>query len=112
MKALYGKLDEKDKRNELDEIRELLKSNLDKVVQHGKRADSIVKNMLQHSRQGSGEQRSIEINTIVDRAKPSLPWRACGEAGLQHHTGARFRSGSWRGRRVTTAADHTRALTA
>ena len=68
MKALYGKLDEKDKRKELDEIRELLKRNLDKVVQNGKRADSIVKNMLQHSRQGSGEQRSIEINTIVDES--------------------------------------------
>jgi GAF domain-containing protein len=59
-------LDEKDKRQELDEIRELLKSNLDKVVQHGKRADSIVKNMLLHSRSGSGEHRPVEINAIID----------------------------------------------
>ena len=35
----------------------MLKANLDKVVQHGKRADSIVKNMLLHSREGSGEHR-------------------------------------------------------
>jgi two-component system, NtrC family, sensor kinase len=57
-----------DKREELDEITQMLKSNLDKVVQHGKRADSIVKNMLQHSRQGSGEHRPVDINAIVDES--------------------------------------------
>ena len=46
----------------------LLKDNLDKVVQHGKRADSIVKNMLLHSRQGSGEHRRADINAIVDES--------------------------------------------
>jgi GAF domain-containing protein len=60
-------LDEK-KRKELDEIRELLKSNLEKVVQHGKRADSIVKNMLLHSRSGSGEHCPVEINVIVEES--------------------------------------------
>jgi two-component system, NtrC family, sensor kinase len=39
--------------------------NLEKVVQHGKRADSIVKNMLLHSREGSGERRSADINALV-----------------------------------------------
>src|SRR5665811_2274671 len=53
-------------REELDEIAQMLKSNLEKVVQHGKRADSIVKNMLQHSREGSGERRSADINAVVD----------------------------------------------
>jgi two-component system NtrC family sensor kinase len=53
-------------RAEVDEISDLLKNNLDKVVQHGKRADSIVKNMLLHSREGSGEQRSADINAIVE----------------------------------------------
>src|SRR4051794_9587681 len=57
-----------DKREELDEITGMLKSNLEKVVQHGKRADSIVKNMLQHSREGSGENRSADINAIVDES--------------------------------------------
>jgi GAF domain-containing protein len=61
-------LDEASRRKELDEIRELLKSNLEKVVQHGKRADSIVKNMLLHSRHGSGERRSADINALVDEA--------------------------------------------
>jgi len=37
-------------------------------VQHGKRADSIVKNMLLHSREGSGEHRPVDINTIVEES--------------------------------------------
>jgi PAS domain S-box-containing protein len=53
------------KREELDELTQTLKSNLEKVVQHGKRADSIVKNMLLHSREGSGERRSADINALV-----------------------------------------------
>ena len=59
---------DKNKREELDEITQTLKSNLEKVVQHGKRADSIVKNMLQHSREGSGENRPADINTIVEES--------------------------------------------
>src|SRR6202171_1907093 len=55
-------------RGELDEIAQMVKSNLEKVVQHGKRADSIVKNMLQHSREGSGENRPADINAIVDES--------------------------------------------
>jgi signal transduction histidine kinase len=46
----------------------MLKGNLEKVVQHGKRADSIVKNMLLHSRQGSGEHRPVDINAIVEES--------------------------------------------
>jgi two-component system NtrC family sensor kinase len=37
-------------------------------VQHGKRADAIVKNMLLHSRQGSGEHRPVDINALVDES--------------------------------------------
>ena len=55
-------------RAEVDELTELLKGNLNKVVQHGRRADLIVKNMLQHSREGSGEHRSVEINAIIDES--------------------------------------------
>ena len=53
---------------EIGEIADMLQGNLDKVVQHGKRADSIVKNMLLHSRQGSGEHRPMDINTIVEES--------------------------------------------
>jgi signal transduction histidine kinase len=55
-------------RAEISEIADTLQSNLDKVVQHGKRADSIVKNMLLHSRQGSGEHRSVDINALVEES--------------------------------------------
>ena len=61
-------LDRRWRRKDVDEIRELLKSNLEKVVQHGKRANSIVKNMLLHSREGSGEQRSADINALVEES--------------------------------------------
>jgi two-component system, NtrC family, sensor kinase len=53
---------------EISEIADTLQSNLDKVVQHGKRADGIVKNMLLHSRQGSGEHRPVDINALVDES--------------------------------------------
>jgi two-component system, NtrC family, sensor kinase len=55
-------------REEIDELTQMLQGNLEKVVQHGKRADSIVKNMLLHSREGSGEQRSTDINAILDES--------------------------------------------
>ncbi len=55
-------------RAEISEIADMLQGNLDKVVQHGKRADSIVKNMLLHSRQGSGEHRPVDINALVDES--------------------------------------------
>jgi len=55
-------------RAEITEIADTLRGNLDKVVQHGKRADAIVKNMLLHSRQGSGEHRPVDINALVDES--------------------------------------------
>ena len=55
-------------RTEISEIADTLQGNLEKVVQHGQRADAIVKNMLLHSRQGSGEHRSVEINALVEES--------------------------------------------
>ena len=55
-------------RAEIREIADTLQGNLDKIVQHGKRADAIVKNMLLHSRQGSGEHRSVDINALVEES--------------------------------------------
>ncbi len=55
-------------RAEINEIADMLQGNLDKVVQHGKRADAIVKNMLLHSRQGSGEHRPVDINALVEES--------------------------------------------
>ena len=53
---------------EVGELMNTLKGNLAKVEQHGQRADSIVKNMLLHSREGSSEHRPISINTIVEES--------------------------------------------
>jgi signal transduction histidine kinase len=53
---------------EVSEVADLLQGNLDKIVQHGKRADSIVKNMLQHSRADGGEHRPVDINWIVEES--------------------------------------------
>jgi signal transduction histidine kinase len=55
-------------RKEADELTQTLKDNLERVVQHGKRADSIVKNMLLHSREGSGEHRPSDINALLDES--------------------------------------------
>ena len=58
----------KQMREETNELTHMLKGNLEKVVQHGKRADSIVKNMLLHSREGSGERRPIDVNSLVEES--------------------------------------------
>ena len=55
-------------RQDVGELTQTLKSNLEKVVQHGKRADSIVKNMLLHSREGSREHRPADINSLLDES--------------------------------------------
>jgi two-component system, NtrC family, sensor kinase len=55
-------------RAEISDIADTLQGNLDKVVQHGKRADVIVKNMLLHSREGSGEHRMVDINALVEES--------------------------------------------
>ena len=65
-------LDEK-ARAEIEELTNTLKGNFDKVVHHGRRADAIVKNMLQHSREGSGEHRVIDINALVEESL-NLAW--------------------------------------
>ena len=40
--------------------------NLEKILHHGKRADVIVKGMLQHSRSGSGAKEPTDINLLAD----------------------------------------------
>ena len=56
------------RRSEIAELTETLRGNLDKIAQHGKRADSIVKNMLLHSREGSGERRPVNVNALVEES--------------------------------------------
>ena len=96
-------------RQEVEELTRLLQDNLEKVVQHGKRADSIVKNMLLHSREGSGEQRAADINALVDESLNLAYHGARAEKSrLQHHPAARLRCQCRLGRAVS-AGDHPRA---
>ena len=55
-------------RAEIDELTATLKGNLEKIAEHGRRADSIVKNMLLHSRTGPSEHRAIDLNATVEEA--------------------------------------------
>jgi signal transduction histidine kinase len=55
-------------RTQIADLTDTLRDNLDKIVQHGKRADAIVKNMLLHSREGSGEHRPVDVNALVEES--------------------------------------------
>jgi two-component system NtrC family sensor kinase len=57
------------KKGDLQEIIQLandVKSNQDKISEHGRRADAIVKGMLQHSRASSGTKELTDINKLAD----------------------------------------------
>ena len=58
-------LPETEKRSVLS-LAENILQNQEKIVQHGKRADSIVKGMLQHSRTSTGKKEPVDINNLVD----------------------------------------------
>jgi PAS domain S-box-containing protein len=57
-----------DERADIDEIVGMLTGNLEKIAEHGRRADGIVKSMLEHSRGGSGERRAVDLNGLVEEA--------------------------------------------
>ncbi|HEY2725613.1 MAG TPA: ATP-binding protein, partial [Parafilimonas sp.] len=61
-------IDEFDKGNaeEAKAIANDIKQNLEKINHHGKRADAIVKNMLQHSRKNTGQKEPTDINALCD----------------------------------------------
>ena len=57
-----------DMRDEIDETVAMLSGNLEKIAEHGRRADGIVKSMLAHSRGGTGERREADLNALVEEA--------------------------------------------
>jgi two-component system NtrC family sensor kinase len=59
---------DKEKRAELQDTMDLLTGNLAKIVEHGQRADGIVKSMLAHSRGGSGDWQTSNINNLIEEA--------------------------------------------
>jgi two-component system, NtrC family, sensor kinase len=56
------------KRAEVDEVVGMLTGNLEKIAEHGKRADGIVTSMLAHSRGSSGERQHVDINSMVEES--------------------------------------------
>ncbi|MBV8538363.1 MAG: GAF domain-containing protein, partial [Alphaproteobacteria bacterium] len=56
------------KREEVEELVTMLTGNLDKIGEHGRRADGIVKSMLAHSRGGSGDRQTVSINALIDES--------------------------------------------
>ncbi len=62
---MLGEIENKDF-DEVIAICQDLKENLGKINHHGKRADSIVKGMLQHSRANSGQKEPTDINKLID----------------------------------------------
>src|SRR5438128_3805574 len=57
-----------DTRGQIDETIDMLTGNLEKIAEHGRRADNIVKSMLEHSRGGTGERREVDLNGLIDEA--------------------------------------------
>jgi two-component system, NtrC family, sensor kinase len=55
-------------RAEIDDTMEMLSGNLDKIAEHGRRADNIVTSMLEHSRGSSGERRHVDLNALIEEA--------------------------------------------
>jgi GAF domain-containing protein len=55
-------------RAEAEEVIALLTGNLEKIAEHGRRADGIVKSMLDHSRGGGSERRRVDINALIEEA--------------------------------------------
>jgi len=56
------------KHAEIVETIGMLTGNLQKIVEHGRRADGIVRSMLQHSRGGSGDWQATDLNVLVEEA--------------------------------------------
>src|SRR5262249_40627921 len=56
------------KRVEIIETIGMLTGNLEKIVEHGRRADGIVRSMLQHSRGSSGDWQATDLNALVEEA--------------------------------------------
>jgi two-component system NtrC family sensor kinase len=66
---LLDEMNEEIEKGDFEEVKNIaadIKQNLEKINHHGKRADSIVKDMLQHSRASSGQMEPTDINKLAD----------------------------------------------
>jgi hypothetical protein len=61
--------------SETDEVIGNLVDTLKKIRDHGKRADSVVKGMLQHSRVNPGKKELTDLNALADKyLRLCIPW--------------------------------------
>ena len=56
------------RRREVGEASDMLVGNLQRIIEHGRRADNIVKSMLAHSRSGGGDRETVDFNALVDES--------------------------------------------
>ncbi len=67
---LAAEINDAAEKGDLEEVKALtadIRTNQEKIRDHGKRADAIVKGMLQHSRSSSGEKEPTDINALADK---------------------------------------------
>ena len=81
-------------RAEIEDVSAMLTSNLEKITEHGKRADGIVKAMLEHSRGSSAERRMVDLNALIDEAL-NLAYHGARaqDQSFNDHAGTGFRRG-------------------
>src|SRR5215472_15603046 len=94
-----------DLRADIDDLTVTPTGNLQKIAEHGHRADGIVGSMLEHSRSSSGERRMVDLNALIDEALNLAYHGARARSDLQHHPGAGFRRGHRPDRTGTTGYD-------
>jgi len=68
-KEMMEEMKEEIEKGDIDEVRLIatdIEQNLEKIIHHGKRADAIVKGMLEHSRKSSGHKELTDVNALAD----------------------------------------------
>ena len=66
---MIEELEEEARKGNIEEVKLIandIKENEQKIIHHGKRADAIVKGMLQHSRTSTGQKEQTDINSLAD----------------------------------------------
>ncbi len=59
-------------------MQKIYEANEEKINHHGKRADAIVKGMLQHSKSAAGVKELTDINKLADEyLRSSISWTSC-----------------------------------
>ncbi|MBL8575752.1 MAG: GAF domain-containing protein [Mesorhizobium sp.] len=66
--ALEAAIIDQNTRGRVEELADALADNIKEGAEYARRADSIIRNMIEHAREGGGEHRMVDINTVVDES--------------------------------------------